>query len=217
MRHHFKNSADGIAGACGLLDLFLHAGFGIGIHATQQNFILGCHGGDLVPPGGAVQFDAAYADDVAGHFDAQRPQHQLGQGSGGHAAGRFAGRSAFQHVAGVGKVVLESAGKVGVAGPRRSDRLVQGRIAGLDGQLIFPVLPVAVHDFDRNRRAYGLAVAHAGKHVCLVGFNLHAAAAAIALLPAPQFAVHEFQIDGHAGRQPGDKRDKCFSVRLAGC
>jgi hypothetical protein len=59
-------------------------------------------------------------------------------------------------------------------------------------------------------------VAHAGEHVGLVGLNLHAAAAAIALLAAPQLAVHEIEIDGHAGGQPGDERDQSLSVGFAG-
>ncbi len=154
--------------------------------------------------GGAVKLDAAYADDVAGDFNAQGAQQQLGKGSGGYARGGLAGRGALQHVAGVGEVVFESAGKVGVARPRRSDGLVLGRVAGFDRELFFPVLPVAVDDLDGDGRADGLAVAHAAEHVGLVGFNLHAAAAAIALLAAPKFAVDEIQIDGHAGREPGD-------------
>ena len=54
------------------------------------------------------------------------------------------------------------------------------------------------------------------RDVGLVGLNLHAAAAAVALLAPPQLAVHEIQIDGHAGRQPGDQRDQRLAVGLAG-
>jgi hypothetical protein len=60
-------------------------------------------------------------------------------------------------------------------------------------------------------------VPHAGKHVRLVGFNLHPPAAAIALLPPPQFAVHKIKIDGDAGRQPGDEGNQRLAVGLAGC
>ena len=40
MRHHFKNAADGIAGAQHLVDFFLHPLLGFGISAVEQNFRL---------------------------------------------------------------------------------------------------------------------------------------------------------------------------------
>jgi hypothetical protein len=52
--------------------------------------------------------------------------------------------------------------------------------------------------------------------VRLVGFNLHAAAAAVALLATPKFAVDELEIDGNAGRQSGDESGKGFPVGFAG-
>ena len=144
------------------------------------------------------------------------PQHQLGKGSGGHAGGRFARRSALQHVAGVGKIVLEGAGQVGVAGTRRSDGLVFRRVPGLHGQLLLPVLPVAVHDLDGDGGADGLAVAHSGEHMGLVRLDLHASAAAIALLTAPKLAVNELEIDRHAGGNSGDQGDQGLPVGLPG-
>ena len=51
----------------------------------------------------------------------------------------------------------------------------------------------------------------------LVGLDLHAAAAAIALLAPPKLAVYEFEIDGHTGRQPGNQRDERLAVRLPCC
>jgi hypothetical protein len=50
----------------------------------------------------------------------------------------------------------------------------------------------------------------------LVGFNLHAAAAAVALLTAPEIAVDEFEIDGDTGGQSGDEGDKGFPMGFAG-
>jgi len=81
--------------------------------------------------------------DVAGDFDAENPQHQSGKGSGGHTRG-LTSRGALQHVTSVGEVVLESAGEIRVSGTGRSDGLVLGEVAGLDGKFVFPVLPVAV-------------------------------------------------------------------------
>ena len=214
--HDLEDAAHRIAGARDLFDLFFHAGFGGGIDATEDNLVFSRNCRNLVPLSCAVQLDAAYANDVAGHFNTQSPQQQLGQGSGSHAGSGFAGRCALQHVAGVGKVVLEGTGQVGVTGTRRGDRLVLGRVAGFDGQLLFPVFPVAVDDFNGNRRADGLALAHAGENVGFVGFNLHAAATAKALLAAPQLTIHVCEIDRHTGRHSGDQRDQGLSVRLAG-
>ena len=216
MDHDLEDAAHRIAGARDLFDLFFHAGFGGGIDATEDNLVFSRNCRNLVPLSCAVQLDAAYANDVAGHFNTQSPQQQLGQGSGSHAGSGFAGRCALQHVAGVGKVELEGAGQVGVAGTRRGDRLVLGGIAGLDGQLLFPVLPVAVGNLDGNGRADGLAVAYAAEDVGLVGFDLHPPAAAIALLAPPQLAVDEIEIDGHVGGQPGEESDEGFSVGFAG-
>ena len=153
---------------------------------------------------------------MAGDFDVERPQHQLGQSSGGNARRGLAGRGALQHVAAVGKVVLEGAGQIGMAGTRRGDGLVQRGVAGLDRQFRLPVLPVAVDELDGDGRTDRLAVAHAAEHVGLVGFNLHAAAAAIALLAPPQIAVDEVKINGHTGRQSGDQRNQRLPMRLPG-
>jgi hypothetical protein len=149
----------------------------------------------------AVEFDAAHADDVAQDLDAQ-VRSKAWPALRGHARRGLAGRGAFQHVARVREVVFERACQVGVAGTRRSNGLMLGRIARFNGQLLFPVLPVAIDDLDGDGRTDGLAVAHAGKNVRLVGFNLHAAAAAVALLAAPQLAVDEVQIDGTPAGSP---------------
>jgi len=99
---HLKDAAYGITGAGDLFDLFLHACFGGGIHATETSR-RGGNGGDLFPCGGTVEFHVAYADDVAGNFNAQGTQQQLGQCSAAHAR-RTRGRGALKNVAGVGEV-----------------------------------------------------------------------------------------------------------------
>ena len=216
MDDNFKDTADGVARARDLLDFFLHARFGGGIDATEQDLVLGANRLNLFPRGCSVEFDAAHANHMAGNFNAKRPQHQLGEGSRGDAAGGLASRGALKHIASVGEVVFQSAGQVGVTGTRRGNRLVLGCVARRNGQLFFPVLPVAVHDLDRDRRADGVAVPHPGEHMGLVGFNLHPAATAVALLPPPQLAVHEIEIDGDTGWKAGDKGDERLAVGLAG-
>src|SRR5450631_1368756 len=103
-----------------------------------------------------------------------------------------------------------------MAGPGRSHRQMLGRIAGLDGKLLFPVLPVAVDDLDGDGRADGFAVAYTAEDMGFIRFDLHAAATAVALLTPPELAVDEFEIDGNPGRQSGDKGDQGLPVRLSG-
>jgi len=159
---------------------------------------------------------SASANHVAANLNANRSQHQLGNGSSGHPRGGFPRRGALQHIACVGQIILQSAGQVGVPRPRRSHRLMQRRVASLDRQLLFPILPVAIDNLDGDRRANRLAVAHPAQHMSLVGLNLHAAAAPIALLATPQLAIHKIQTDRHASRHSRDQRHQRLSVRLSG-
>ncbi len=90
-----------------------------------------------------------------------------------------------------------------------------GEIAIADGKRFLPVFPVAVFKLDRDRRADGQSMPHAGEDVGGVALDLHASAAAVTLLAAPQFAVEKRLIDLHSGRQAGKKGDQGFSMRLA--
>ena len=83
-------------------------------------------------------------------FDAEFAQKKLGDRADGNAGGGFAGRGAFEHVAGFGKVVFQGSGQIGVAGTRRADTLVFRGIALADGQGFLPVFPVAVFQFARR-------------------------------------------------------------------
>ena len=49
-----------------------------------------------------------------------------------------------------------------------------------------------------------------------VGLDLHASAAAIALLAAPEFAVDGFEGDGYAGGESGQRGHQAFAVGLSG-
>ncbi len=57
---------------------------------------------------------------------------------------------------------------------------------------------------------------HARKKVRPVGFDLHAPAAAKALLAAPEFAIHKCLIDRQSGGQPGKKRNQGLAVGFSG-
>ena len=135
---------------------------------------------------------------MAGDFDVEGAEEHFGEGAAGYAGGGFAGGGALEDVAGVGEVVLEGAGEVGVAGARAGYGFVFGRIAGLDGEDLFPVLPVVVGEGHGDGRADGMAVADAGEDVGGVALDAHAAAAAVALLAAPEFVVEEGLVYGDA-------------------
>ncbi len=78
-----------------------------------------------------------------------------------------------------------------MAGARGGHGLVLVGVAGLNGEDLFPVLPVAVGEGHGDGGADGVAVADAGEDVGGVLFDAHAAAAAVALLAAPEFVVEE--------------------------
>ena len=103
---------------------------------------------------------------------------------------------------------------------------MDGRDLVLDGLLAHGMRPglavragagreVAVLDEQRDGRAYGLAVAHAGLDHGVVGLDLHAAAAAVSGLAARQVLADGGLTDGDAGRQPFEDGDEPGAVRLA--
>src|SRR5271168_4345542 len=103
-----------------------------------------------------------------------------------------------------------------MAGTRRGYDLVLAGVAGFYGEFFFPVFPVVVGDLDGDGRADGFAVAYSTENMDFVGFDLHAAAAAVALLAAPEFTIDEVEVDCEAGGQAGNERDESFAVRLSG-
>ena len=78
-----------------------------------------------------------------------------------------------------------------------------------------PVLVVAVADDERERRAERAAVAEAREHLDLVGLDLLARRAAVALLAAAQVGVDRRPVEDEARRQARDDRDERRPVRLS--
>ena len=79
-----------------------------------------------------------------------------------------------------------------------------GGITVTDGERFLPIFPVAISDLQRDRGADGDAMTDAGEDVGGVGFDFHAAAAAVSLLASPEFAVEErLTISGRRGRRRG--------------
>ncbi len=151
-------------------------------------------------------------------FGAELAEQQLCERSGSYAGGRFASRSAFEDVARVVKIKFLRAGEVGVARARGHQLLIVAvevwRV--LDGKGFLPIGPVAVFDAQRDGRADGFAVAHAGKDFGAVFFDFLTAAAAVAELAAVQFVIDEVEVHGQGRRQAGKEGEERLSVRFTG-
>jgi hypothetical protein len=151
---------------------------------------------------------------VAAHLDAGGGQHHLGQPARGHARRGLAGRRALEHLAQVVREVLERAGEIGVAGPRvlEGPALLGFRRLRLRGHHVGPVRVILVADEERDGAAERLAVADPGKDLDGVGLDLHAPAAAVAALTAPQVGVDGRPIHGEPGGQAFDDDGEGGSV-----
>ncbi len=103
-----------------------------------------------------------------------------------------------------------------MTGPGRRHPLMLLRIARLHRQRLFPILPVAILQHHRDRRADRFAVMHTRQKVRPVGFDLHPPAASKALLAAPQLVVHKRLLHRQPRRQPGKKCNQRLAVRLPG-
>ena len=217
-RHHLENAADGIAGAVRLVDHCFHADLGFRVHAAEQDFRPAAESGNLIPGGRALEPHGAHGNHVAQHLDAEFAQQRLGQRAHGHARRRFAGAGALQNVARVMEIVLDGARQVGMAGPRPRHRLalVIGALGRFHGKRLSPVLPIPIADQDGHGRADGAGMADAGHDQGAVLLDLHAAAAAVALLAAPQLVVDGAQRYGYAGGKPCERRHEALAMGLSG-
>ncbi len=152
---------------------------------------------------------------MAQNLDAEVTEKLLDNRPDGDARGGFAGAGAFEDVTGVRLVVFDRSGEIGVAGTRPRNRLVLCRVAGFDRQGFGPVLPVGVGDDHGDRGADGMAVANAGDNTGSVGLDLHASAAAIALLAAPEFVIDLIEGDRYTGRESSQGCHETFAVGLS--
>src|SRR5689334_8814218 len=80
---------------------------------------------------------------------------------------------------------------------------------------LLPVLPVAILNHHRDWRAQGLARAHAGQELDVVGLDLHSSAAAIALLASRQLYVDVSRDERQSGDHAFEYRDEGGTVRFA--
>src|SRR6185437_1451365 len=103
-----------------------------------------------------------------------------------------------------------------MSGTRRCHALVLFRIASPDRQRFFPISPVFVLQQNGNRRANGFAMTHTGDDMGFVSLDLHATAAAKALLATPKFTVEKFLVNAQTCGNAGKKSHKALSVRFSG-
>ena len=101
VRDHFEDAAHGVAGAIGLVHHFLHALFGFGIHAAQQDFgfarsaATSSHAAlrsRRTPPTAITWLAMSMPNWISS---------ALATRADGHARGGFAGAGALQNVAGI--------------------------------------------------------------------------------------------------------------------
>jgi hypothetical protein len=197
--HDFEDSTQRIAGSQDFVDFFFHALFGVRVGAVEKNLVLIVEGANFFPCDFLVQSDGAGGDDVAEHLDAEFAQEEFGERSDGDAGSGLAGGGALENVAGFGKIVFQGSGEIGVARAGGGDPLVFCGIASGDGEGFLPIFPVAIGDLQGDGGTDGDGVSNAGENVGGIALDLHASAAAVALLAAPQLAVDEGLIDFQAG------------------
>ena len=151
------------------------------------------------------------------HLDVERGEQLTCERADGHARSGLAGTGALEDVAHVRAVVLQRPCQIGVPGtwPRyRGATRTRGvsRRVRTDVHRLLPVLPVAIADEHRDRAAERDTLADAAKDLRRVGLDLHAPAAAIAQLSAPQVVCEQVLIDRQARWQSVDRCQEGLSV-----
>src|SRR5579862_8302029 len=104
-----------------------------------------------------------------------------------------------------------------MTGAGRCDPLVLFRVTRFDRKRLLPILPVTVFQLNRYRGADGFPVAHAREDMGGIPLNLHATAATVSLLAAPEFAVDECLVDLESGRHAGEEGYQGFAVGFPCC
>ena len=191
--HHLEATAQGIACVPGLVDGGDHALSGRRIEGSDRREIrsrIEICGEEIRRRG----LDIADAGHVAADRCARHPlQKHLGQSSRGHPRRRLARRRPFQYVAGIAPIVLENPRQIRMARPRQIDRLERLRVPLRVGKGVRhgrrPILPVAIVNQERQRRAQGDAKPDAGEDFGAVGLDLHAPSATISPLAARQIGI----------------------------
>src|SRR6266581_468031 len=125
----------------------------------------------------------------------------------------------LQDVARVLAVVLEGPREIRVAGARTRHLAapLAARSVRFGGHHVLPVFPIAVPYEHRDGGAEGLAGPHAREPLDLVGFDLHAGAAAVAAHPPLELDVDALGGQEQPGGDPLEDCHQAAPVRLARC
>src|SRR2546428_802580 len=128
-------------------------------------------------------------------------------------------RRSLQDGRAVRAVVLGGPGEIRGAGPgtRPLAAPLAPRGVRFGGHHVLPVLPIAIPYEHRDGGAERLAGPHAREPLDLVGFDLHAGAAAVAAHPPLQLDVDTLGGQGQPGGDPLEDRHQAAPVRLARC
>src|SRR5579871_156970 len=115
------------------------------------------------------------------------------------------------------EIVLNGSGQIGVAGTRPRNRflLILPACSIFHGQGFGPILPIGVANDNGDRRSDGLGVPDARDDFCPVRLDLHAPAAAVALLTAPELVIDGVKRNGNPGRETGERSYQALAVGLA--
>ena len=220
-RDHFERAAGGIPRIAAAIDLRDHVDLGIEVGAAQRRV-----GADVArrfecDAQRRVEADAVDAIHVADDLDVERSKQLPGNRARRDTRRGLAGARALEHVANIGAVVFDDAGKVGMPRTRprddRPDRAGRSRRRLILGMhRLLPVFPILVANEQRDGRAERFAGAHARENLGLVGFDRHAAAAAVSTLTPLELFGDGVEIDMQSGRHALENDDEPLAVRLAG-
>ena len=150
-------------------------------------------------------------------IDTKTPQENLGQTSARDSGRSFSRTGALENVAGIGVIVFERSGQIGVTGARPCNAALRRSVACnlTDRHDFLPIGPVAIFDHHCDRTADGFAMPYTRQKTDLIFLDLHSAAATVTALPPFQLVIEEFKIDGKVSGKTFDQSDQCGSMRLA--
>src|SRR5208337_696811 len=149
-----------------LVHFFLHARFHYRVDTSQHDVLHRAQGQYLLKRNRLILEDhRSYRNYMAGNFDAEFFQEELGHSAGGHPRRSLTRARSLEHVPRLWKVVLKASRQVGMPGTWTGKGLMlsSGFRTVFDRQGLFPVLPVMIRYQESDGRTDGLAVANPGK------------------------------------------------------
>ena len=160
---------------------------------------------------------AADRHDVAGDAAAKGAEQALRHGAHRYARRRLAGARALDDGPDVVEVVEQRAAEVCVPRPGTVIGSAASSPSGsASADSVRPQLAASrFEDGQGDRRARGLAVAHAADDLYAVLLDRHALTAAVAVLPPPELTVDRLARHRQPGRTPLEDRRERGTVRLA--